>query len=127
MQGQPQQDSFRRILAGVLLVGFLMCLVIGWSVFDSRQTARAHAAATSMNLATALSREIAQSVEVTDLSLQSALRAIGAPAYKTVDPVSRQQLLFDGSVEAKHMGSMFVFNPEGEIVFFLGRFGSEEE
>ena len=70
-----------------------------------------------MNLATALSREIARSVEVIDLSLQSALRAINAPAFKSVDPVSRHQLLFDGSIEAKHMGSMFVYNPEGQIVF----------
>ncbi len=70
-----------------------------------------------MNLATALSREIARSVEVLDLSLQSALRAINAPAFKTTDPVSRHQSLFDGSIEAKHIGSMFVINPDGQIIY----------
>ena len=119
-QQQPGYRSFRQTLAGVLCVGALLSLVIGWSVIDSRHTARTHAAATSTNLATTLSREIARSIGSFDLSLQSALRALNAPAFETIDPVSRHQLLFDGAIETKHIGSMFVVNSGGQIIYDSG-------
>ncbi len=87
---------------------------------ESRQAAWRYAAGTSSNLVTALERDVERTFETYDLSLRSTIRALDAPALSKVDPASRQQMLFDGSIEARSMGSMFVMDADGAVIYQSG-------
>ena len=114
------RDLSRKALLSLLVLCLLLIAVVGWVLADARRAAWTYAAGNSRNLVTALARDIERTVETYDLSLQSAIRAIDAPAFAQVDPMSRQQLLFDGAAEARNMGAMFVLNPAGKIIYELG-------
>ena len=116
IQQQAKLGNFQRILVGVVAVGAGLILIVAWAAFDSRRATWSEAAATSTNLTTTLAHEIGRTIQTYDLSLQAALRAINAPAFKTMDALSRHQLLFDSAVEARHMGSIFVMDSNGAIV-----------
>ena len=108
------------MLLGLVLVGGLLMAVVGWVLAESHQAAWRYAAGTSSNLVTALQRDVERTIETYDLSLQSTVRAIGMPVISQIDPASRQQFLFDGSIEAGNMGSMFVMDATGAIIHQSG-------
>ena len=108
------------MLLGLVLVGALLIAVVGWVLAESRHAAWTYAAGTSSNLVTALKRDLERTIETYDLSLQSTVRALGMPVINQIDPASRQQLLFDGSIEARNMGSMFVMDEAGAIIHESG-------
>ncbi len=63
----------------------------------------------------AIQRDIERTVETYDLSLKAALRGLQAPELGLLSPTTRQELLFDGATEAKHMGSVFIMDRAGHI------------
>ncbi len=106
----------RNTLVGIFTVGLLLVCVVAWVLYDSYVTAWSHAVDTSTNLVTALERDIDRTVETYDLSLKAALRGLLAPELASLSPETRQALLFDGSTEAKHMGSLFITDAAGRVV-----------
>ena len=109
-------DGYRKTLVGILTVGVLLVSVVGWVLYDSYCTAWSHAVETSSNLTTALQRDISRTIETFDLSIKAALRGLQAEELPKLSRQTRQALLFDGSVEAKHMGSLFVMDASGHII-----------
>ncbi len=109
-------DRFRKTLTGLFVVGLLFMTVVLWFLYDARATAWSQAVETSSDLVTALQRDIARTVQTYDLSLKSALRGLRAPELDQLSRETRQQLLFDGSTEAEHLGSLFIIDAAGHIV-----------
>ncbi len=116
----PGADTFRKMLLGLVLIGILMMAVVGWILAESRQAAWRYAAGTSSNLVTALERDIERTFETYDLSLRATIRALDAPALSQIDATSRQQLLFDGSIEARNMGAIVVMDAKGAVIHESG-------
>ncbi|WP_158742126.1 ATP-binding protein [Acidisphaera sp. L21] len=114
------ENASRKSLIGLLVIGVLLMAVLGWVLAESRLAAWRYAAGTATNLVTALQRDIDRTISSYDLSMQATVRALDVPAFALVDPVSRQQLLFDGSIEARNMGSMFVMDADGKVIHDSG-------
>ena len=100
--------------------------IVVWFLYDARRTAWSHAVDTSTNLVTALQRDIARTMQTYDLSLKAALRGLHAPDLAKLKPETRQQLLFDGATEARHLGSVFIMDANGTIVHDSGQIPPRE-
>ena len=70
-----------------------------------------------MNLVTVLQRDIGRLVETYDLSLLATLQALRSPALGSLDPDSRQSMLFDGALGADNIGAEIVLDAEGHVIY----------
>jgi diguanylate cyclase (GGDEF)-like protein len=92
-------------------------LALGTSIlFDLRTDAWHRSEQASNNLILALSRDIARSINLYDLSLQGAMAALTEPALAQADPEVRHMALFDRAATAEYLGTMMVVNARGDIV-----------
>ena len=109
-------DDYRKTLVGIIAIGVLLVSVVGWRLYDSYEMAWSHAVGTSSNLTIALQRDIGRTIDTLDLGLKAVLRGLGAKELPQLSRQTRHALLFDGALEAKHIGSMFVMDRDGHIV-----------
>ncbi|HEV2677776.1 MAG TPA: PAS domain S-box protein [Aliidongia sp.] len=114
----PRSGSrrLRALIAGACLVVVSVMVLVGWTLWDSRQTALDHAAQTSRNLASALAHDIERNLASYDLSLQGVIEGLKFDELKSVSPALRNQTLFDRAATATFLGSIIVLNERGETV-----------
>jgi diguanylate cyclase (GGDEF)-like protein len=89
-------------------------VMVGWMLYNSRQATRQAAVQSASNLAAALERDIARSVELYDLSLQGVQEGMRLPDIDEYSPEMRSLILFDRAASARHLGSIRVLNAEGD-------------
>ena len=121
---RPPLRSFRRagaqqaraLIAGACLMVVCVTSVVGWSLWDSRQTALDRAIQNARNLSAVLAHDIERNLESYDLSLQGVIEGLAFDEVKTVSPALRTQILFDRAATAKFLGSVLVLGEHGETL-----------
>ena len=115
---QPRAGTrrLRALIAGACLVVLSILLLVGWSLWESRQAALDHAVQTSRNLATTLAHDIERNLASYDLSLQGVIEGLKFDEIKTVSPALRNQTLFDRAATATFLGTIVVLGEQGEVL-----------
>jgi len=106
----------RALIAGACLVMASVAAVVGWSLYDARQSALDRAVQNSQNLASALTHDIERNLEGYDLSLQGVIHGLKFDEARTFSPALRAQFLFDRAATAKFLGSVLVLGENGETL-----------
>ncbi|HEY0420663.1 MAG TPA: hypothetical protein VGC80_14190, partial [Acetobacteraceae bacterium] len=94
----------RRVASFVPAIATLLLLLLGstaWMMMDGRRTAEREAGASAGAVALGLERSLAREVEILDMSLQGAQRALGLPGLAEMAPDIQHQALFDGALSAR--------------------------
>ena len=118
--GVARRQTRLQVGAAAVVLGIIG--LVAWVAFDARQAALDHAIQTSENLASALSHDIARSIETFDLSLQAVGDGLRLPEIWTVGPELRDSVLFDRSTTAKYLGAIMVFDENGNGIIESGSF-----
>ena len=85
-------------------------------LLQSRDDARAIATASSRNLAAIAERDIERNFELYALSLQAVIEGVGNPEVMRLPWDLRRGVLFDNSLSASYIGSILVYDPNGDII-----------
>ncbi|WP_038710393.1 sensor domain-containing diguanylate cyclase [Burkholderia sp. lig30] len=109
---------------GVLVSG-LVLLLFSWGLcasvlIESRHDAYDHAVENARNVMLLIERDIARNIELYDLSVQSVVDGISDPQVMSLPPSIRNRVLFDRAASGKYLGSIFVMDPQGNIVLDSG-------
>ncbi|KVU39746.1 diguanylate cyclase [Burkholderia ubonensis] len=115
-------STVARILspAGVIVLGVAL-LLFSWSLcasflIDTRRDAYRHAIENARNLMLLIERDITRNIELYDLSLQNVVDGVADPAVMALPPALRDRVLFDRAATGNYLGSIFVMDPQGNIV-----------
>jgi diguanylate cyclase (GGDEF)-like protein len=98
-------------LAGAVLA---ICLLV---LLQMRQDAAQRAQDSANNLLLLVERDTARNLEIYDLSLQAVIDGLKQPGLDRLPPSIRQMVLFDRSATAKYVGSIFVVDAAGNMVY----------
>jgi PAS domain S-box-containing protein len=110
-----ETPSIRLLILGA--AGILVCVMLlaGLLLWDARRTALEHAAQSRDNVAAAIEHDVERTIELYDLSLQAAIEGLRLPGINDVSPEIRNQILFDGAVTARYLGSTMVLDDTGKV------------
>ncbi len=113
----PQPSYVKRlILLGIIITaGF--CAVFAAGLWESRNRDREQARLAASNVIASISSEIERNLELYGLSLDAVADGLKLPDIATIHPELRQRVLFDRAATAKDMGSMFVLDREGTLIY----------
>ena len=105
---------------GVLVSG-LVLLLFSWGLcasvlIKSRHDAYEHAVENARNVMLLIERDIARNIELYDLSLQNVVDGISDPQVMSLPAPIRNRVLFDRASHGNYLGSLFVIDPQGNIV-----------
>ena len=105
---------------GVLVSG-LVLLLFSWGLcasvlIKSRHDAYEHAVENARNVMLLIERDIARNIELYDLSLQNVVDGISDPQVMSLPAPIRNRVLFDRASHGNYLGSLFVMDPQGNIV-----------
>ncbi|GGD79088.1 GGDEF domain-containing protein [Caballeronia grimmiae] len=105
------------MLAGATGTAISACvLILTFTVLAmGRQQELDRAAASSMNVAVTLSREIARNVELYDLSLEAVAEGASDSRVQSLPKDLRHRVLFDRSTTARDVSGVFVIDREGNF------------
>ncbi|CAG2151592.1 hypothetical protein LMG26411_03993 [Cupriavidus numazuensis] len=104
-------------IVGATAAAVAMACVAAVALYEMRQDAFARARDSAENLSLILQRDIERNIEVYELSLEAAIDGVKEPAILHLPPAIRQRVLFDRSTNAQDIGSLFVTNAVGDVVF----------
>lgn len=104
------------VIVGIVIACALMGLCV-LQLIQSRHDALEHAGEASRNIGILAERDIERNFELYDLSLQAVIRGLHLPGVMTAPPAVRRAAMFDHAMTAEYLGSMLVFDAEGNIVF----------
>ena len=93
-----------------------LCAVSAFMLWDMRRDAERRATAAAQSLVQVLSRDIARSVAMYDLSLRAIVDGWRLPAVMNADPETRQLILFDRAANAENFGHTLVFDRTGKLI-----------
>jgi len=117
----PRRDSEKswsslaiKILAPLACIGVLS--LFAQVLSGARSDAHRNASATALNLATALSQDIARNFELYDLSLQGVVKAMADPGIAAATPSIRQLALFDHASGARYLNRTIVVDAQGSVI-----------
>ena len=91
--------------------------IVGWALYDARLVARHQAEQAAGNVVLSLERDIGRTIGSLDLSLRAAVQGMRIPGLATMEPDLRQSVLFDGSAEADDVGSIYVTDEAGQVIY----------
>jgi len=103
-----------KILAPLACIGVLSLFVQVLS--GARSDAYRNASASALNLATALSQDVARNFELYDLSLQGVVKAMADPGIGAATPSVRQLALFDHASGARYLNRTIVVDADGNAI-----------
>lgn len=105
------------LLSGLNLLCVVgLCAVSAFMLWDMRRDAERRATAAAQSLVQVLSRDIARSVGMYDLSLRAIVDGWRLPAVMNADPETRQLILFDRAANAENFGHTLVFDRTGKLI-----------
>ena len=113
---RPGALQSRALVVGACLMVASVIAVVGWSLWDARQSALHHAVQNAQNLTAALAHDVERNLESYDLSLQGVIEGLKFDEVKSFSPELRDQFLFDHAATAKFLGSVLVLGPHGEVL-----------
>jgi hypothetical protein len=113
----PQQTYTKRlvVLGVAITVGF--CSIFAVGLWESRDRDREQARLAASNVVASMTSEIERNLEVYELSLAAVADGLKLPDIETMRPELRQRVLFDRAAAAKHMGSIFVLDRSGTLIY----------
>ncbi|WP_176079454.1 sensor domain-containing diguanylate cyclase [Paraburkholderia tropica] len=100
-----------------IVLAAVLTAVAGWVMAQMREDALASARAAAYNMALLFERDAARNLEIYELSLQAVIDALGDPRIAELPDDIRQNVLFDRSATAKHLGVILVANEAGDVIF----------
>jgi len=103
------------ILASVVLASAITVLG-GYALFEMRRDAMDRAADSASSLAQILEHDIARNLEIYETSMQAVISGVADRRIMALPPNLRQQVLFDRSTTASHMGSLLVTDAQGNLI-----------
>ena len=106
----------RWIVTALVVAVALICGSVFKLLLDARDSDRAKASTEIANLTTAVTRDIARTLELYDLSIRGVLEGIGNPAVMTASKPLRQLILFDRAASAQFLGALLVLDERGDVV-----------
>ncbi|WP_080579837.1 sensor domain-containing diguanylate cyclase [Methylorubrum extorquens] len=93
-----------------------LCAVSAFMLWDMRRDAERRTTAAAQSLVQVLSRDIARSIGMYDLSLRAIVDGWRLPAVMNADPETRQLILFDRAANAENFGHTLVFDRTGTLI-----------
>ena len=109
----PLPASTRPIVGSALVLATV--LIAAWALYDARRTDLREAEQQENNIAAALERSIERTVTTLDLSLRAAITGVAIPGLSTMDPATKQAVLFDGALTADSLGGLFTTDDRGIV------------
>ncbi len=110
------QATARIILIGASAAICGIVALTAWTILDARHVTETHAIQSSENLASALSHDIERNIEIYDLSLRTVITGLKIPGIQDMSAEIRDQILFDGAINAEDLGAIFVLDETGNVV-----------
>ncbi|HEY0220435.1 MAG TPA: hypothetical protein VGC26_11825, partial [Afipia sp.] len=95
-----------------LLVLLSFFVLIGYNFYSNTLTMHEQSAA---NVAALIGQDIARTIELYDLSIQSVVEGVVDPDILYQEPELRQKILFDKSATAPGLGAIVAFDAKGDI------------
>ncbi|HTH60303.1 MAG TPA: sensor domain-containing diguanylate cyclase [Paraburkholderia sp.] len=99
------------VLAGAILAIAVLLLA------QMRDDALRRAQDAIFNVSLLVERDVSRNLEIYDLSMRAVIDGLKQPGVLELPPKIRQMVLFDGSISAKDMGSVFVLDEHGDVRF----------
>lgn len=100
---------------GALITVIFLCFG-GMVIGENARRDYWRTASAAENVVATIAAEITRNFELYDLSLQGVIEGLRFPEIASIPAALRQQLLFDRAATAKHLGSIFVLDRNGDLV-----------
>jgi diguanylate cyclase (GGDEF)-like protein len=114
----PQTSYANRLIVlGIIIITAGFCAVFAAGLWESRDRDRERARLAASNVIASVSSEIERNLERYGLSLEAVVDGLKLPDIATIRPELRQHVLFDRAATAKDMGSIFVLDHEGTLIY----------
>jgi hypothetical protein len=104
------------IAISIVLASAILAIAV-WVLAQMRDDALRRAQDSVFNVSLLIERDISRNLEIYDLSLRAVLTGLKQPGLMDLPPAIRQMVLFDGSAGARDIGSVFVFDENGNVRF----------
>ncbi|MFT4063496.1 diguanylate cyclase [Paraburkholderia sp.] len=104
------------IAISVVLAGAILAIAV-LLLAQMRDDALRRAQDAIFNVSLLVERDVSRNLEIYDLSLRAVIDGLKQPGVLDLPPEIRQMVLFDGSISAKDMGSVFVLDEHGNVRF----------
>lgn len=104
------------ILISIVLASAIFSIAV-WVLAQMRDDALRRAQDAASNVSLLIERDLSRNLEIYDLSLRAVIEGLRQPGVLELSPALRQMVLFDGSVSAKDLGSVFVLDEHGYVRF----------
>ena len=104
------------IAISVVLAGAILAIAV-LLLAQMRDDALRRAQDSIFNISLLVERDVSRNLEIYDLSLHAVIDGLNQPGALDLPPQIRQMVLFDGSISAKDMGSVFVLDERGNVRF----------
>ncbi|MGF6550584.1 sensor domain-containing diguanylate cyclase [Paraburkholderia youngii] len=104
------------IAISVLLAGAILAMAVSL-LAQMREDALRRAQDSIANISLLVQRDVSRNLEIYDLSLRAVIDGLKQPGVLDLPPAIRQMVLFDGSISAQDMGSVFVLDENGNVRF----------
>ncbi|MFC4172996.1 diguanylate cyclase [Microvirga sp. GCM10011540] len=88
----------------------------GKILWDDHRRAWSEAKQSSLNLLTALARDLGGNIALLDLSLRGVIQDLNEQGFEELSPELRHRMLFDRAATAAYMGSVLVLNASGQVI-----------
>lgn len=114
----PRQPNYaKRLIAIGICITAGFCAVFAAGLWESRNRDREQAQLAASNVVASISSEIERNLELYVLSLDAVIDGLKLPDIETIRPQLRQHVLFDRAATAKDMGSIFVLDRNGTLIY----------
>ena len=100
-----------------MTLGLLLIGLVGWSMYESRASARQQAELEGREVLLAIGQNITRMLDTLDLSLRATVRGMNVPGVPEMSDELRQALLFDGAAAAPGLGGIFVLGTDGRLLY----------
>ncbi|NML33339.1 sensor domain-containing diguanylate cyclase [Paraburkholderia antibiotica] len=104
------------IAISIVLAGAILAIAV-WLLAQMREDALRRSQDAVFNVSLLVERDVSRNLEIYDLSLRAVIDGLNQPGVLDLPPQIRQMVLFDGSISAKDMGSVFVLDEHGNVRF----------
>ena len=104
------------IAISIVLASAILAIAV-WLLAQMRDDALRRAQDSVFNVSLLVERDVSRNLEIYDLSLRAVIDGLKQPGLLELTPALRQMVLFDGSVSAKDIGSVFVVDEAGNVRF----------
>jgi hypothetical protein len=104
------------IAISIVLASAILAIAV-WLLAQMHDDALRRAQDSVFNVSLLIERDVSRNLEIYDLSLRAVIDGLKQPGVLELKPALRQMVLFDGSVSAKDIGSVFVVDEARNVRF----------